>query len=59
MKVEATEQAIVRFLERHCKDGKEWREMEADLRMLSVEIIKEFRELTKDVEVYSPARKNL
>jgi len=56
--MEATEKGIARFLEKHCKDGRDWKEMEGDLRMLSVEIIKEFRELTKGEEPYSPARKH-
>ena len=57
--MENTEEAIARFLEKYCKDGKDWKEMEGDLRLLTVETIKEFRELTKGQEPYQPARKNI
>jgi hypothetical protein len=56
--VEVTEQQIARFLEKYCKDGKDWKDMEGDLRLITVHTIKDYQRLTKDTESYIPARKH-
>jgi hypothetical protein len=56
--MELIHEMIVRFLEKHCKEQKDWCEMERELLKISTESIREYRELTKDNDGYSPARKH-
>lgn len=56
--MELTERQIARFLEKYCGDEGIRKDMEGDLRLLTVHTIKEYQRLTKDEEAYSPARKH-
>ena len=56
--MEATEEMIARLLEKYCEGGEKWCEMERDLRLLTIETIREYKKLTKGQEPYSPTRKH-
>ena len=57
--MEIISEEIARFLEKHCKDGKDWKNMEADLLLLSSHAIEAYKDLIKETnDSYSPARKH-
>jgi hypothetical protein len=56
--MELINEMIVRFLEKYCREGDDWCEMERDLLRISTESVREFRELTKDVGAYTPEIKS-
>jgi hypothetical protein len=48
--MEIINEMIVRFLEKHCKDGKEWKEMESDLLLLVANSLDAYKDLRRPYE---------